>query len=418
VAAVPNADYYEVQFDGQTYSTIRQNRLTFDGLQPETDYAFSVRAANADGFSAWTPASAQTLPDPYRFAFKGVSAQCTAAAQPGQGVGKLFDGDHKTAWHTDWSNREAVPFDLTLDLHAVGQIDKIEYLPREDAGNGTLLAGSVSTSIDRQTWTPAQSFAWERNGETKTLTLNGIEARYVRLHIDQAVGGYGSGREIYVYRVPGTEATLQGDINKDGRIDENDLTSYMNYKPVCAAATATSTYVSAGDVNNNGLIDAYDISVVATQLDGGVSAQATDKAAGRLALSASKTTFNAGDEITISVSGEGLRCVNALSFALPYDAALLEYVGLEPTGMKDMVNLTYDRLHTSGQKELFPCFVNKGNNFLLEDGPLFSKRDISNATAALCSCRKPPRLSTSNISWLNLSKDKCSTLCRIARKLT
>jgi len=368
---VENADYYEVQFDGQTYSTIRQNRLTFDGLQPETDYAFSVRAANADGFSAWTPASAQTLPDPYRFAFKGVSAQCTAAAQPGQGVGKLFDGDHKTAWHTDWSNREAVPFDLTLDLHAVGQIDKIEYLPREDAGNGTLLAGSVSTSIDRQTWTPAQSFAWERNGETKTLTLNGIEARYVRLHIDQAVGGYGSGREIYVYRVPGTEATLQGDINKDGRIDENDLTSYMNYTGL-RRGDSDFDYVSAGDVNNNGLIDAYDISVVATQLDGGVSAQASDKAAGRLALSASKTTFNAGDEITISVSGEGLRCVNALSFALPYDAALLEYVGLEPTGMKDMVNLTYDRLHTSGQKELFPCFVNKGNNFLLEDGPLFT----------------------------------------------
>ena len=36
--------------------------------------------------------------------------------------------------------------------------------------------------------------------------------------------------------------------------------------------------------------------------------------------------------------------------------------------MKEMVNLTYDRLHTSGQKALYPTFVNRGNNFLLEEG--------------------------------------------------
>jgi len=33
-----------------------------------------------------------------------------------------------------------------------------------------------------------------------------------------------------------------------------------------------------------------------------------------------------------------------------------------------MVNLTYDRLHTNGQKALYPTFVNRGNNFLLEEG--------------------------------------------------
>lgn len=34
-------------------------------------------------------------------------------------------------------------------------------------------------------------------------------------------------------------------------------------------------YVSAGDINQNDLIDAYDISVVATQLDGGIEEQDT-----------------------------------------------------------------------------------------------------------------------------------------------
>ena len=128
-------------------------------------------------------------------------------------------------------------------------------------------------------------------------------------------------------------------------------------------------YVSAGDVNKNGLIDAYDISIVTTQLDGGVRASATDQAEGTIAITPSKTSYKAGDELRLTVSGKDLKCVNALSFALPYSTAELEYQGVEL--LKEMVNLTYDRLHSNGQKELFPTFVNRGNNFLLEDGDLF-----------------------------------------------
>ena len=72
--------------------------------------------------------------------------------------------------------------------------------------------------------------------------------------------------------------------------------------------------------------------------------------------------------VEVTVSGKGLHYVNALSFALPYSTSELEYAGVELLNMKDMVNLTYDRLHTNGQKELFPTFVNRGNNFLLDEG--------------------------------------------------
>lgn len=195
-------------------------------------------------------------------------------------------------------------------------------------------------------------------------------ARYIRLTIDEGVGGYGSGRQLYVYKVPGTESVLQGDINHDNRIDENDLTSYMNYTGL-RRGDADFDYVSAGDINQNGLIDAYDISVVTTQLDGGAAQRASDKAEGKLTLTPSRQTYAAGDELLITVSGQGLKCVNALSFALPYSTSEFEYLGIDPVGMKNMVNLTYDRLHTNGVKELFPCFANRGNEFLLEDGDLF-----------------------------------------------
>ena len=46
---VQNADYYEIAFNGQTYTTIRHNSLLFDDLQPATDYDFKVRAVNSEG---------------------------------------------------------------------------------------------------------------------------------------------------------------------------------------------------------------------------------------------------------------------------------------------------------------------------------------------------------------------------------
>lgn len=92
-------------------------------------------------------------------------------------------------------------------------------------------------------------------------------ARYIKLHVTESAGDYGSGREIYVFKVPGTESYLPGDINNDGKIDRNDLTSYINYTGLRKGDSDFEGYISNGDINKNGLIDAYDISVVATQLE-------------------------------------------------------------------------------------------------------------------------------------------------------
>ena len=62
-----------------------------------------------------------------------------------------------------------------------------------------------------------------------------------------------------------------------------------------------------------------------------------------------------------------------MSFALPYDSQLIEYVGMEIKDMKEMVNYTRDRLHTNGDRALYPTFFNLGNNWQLEgDSELFT----------------------------------------------
>ena len=73
-----------------------------------------------------------------------------------------------------------------------------------------------------------------------------------------------------------------------------------------------------------------------------------------------------------TVSGKDLANVNALAFALPYDTKDYEYAGLDLVDMKNMTDLTRDRLHTNGTKALYPTFANQGNEFLLEgSGKLF-----------------------------------------------
>lgn len=129
-------------------------------------------------------------------------------------------------------------------------------------------------------------------------------------------------------------------------------------------------YVSIGDLNRNNLIDAFDISAVGIKLETGVSSRQVEPLAGKVTVAPVKKTYNAGEEVQFVVSGSGLKSVNALSFALPYDTDELEYIGVDAKGMKEMKNLTYDRLHTNRQKALYPTLVNLGEKPYLEDGEL------------------------------------------------
>ncbi len=360
-SAVDNADFYEIQFNGMLYSTIRDTTLLFEDLQPEQDYSFKIRAVNKSGHSTWTDFDTRTAANPLRFAIKGIQATSSAKDQEGSEIEQLVNHNTKDGWHSNW-NVKAVPFDITLDLRSVNELDKIEYLPRAGGGNGNWLKGSVALSNDKKTWTPAGDFTWPRNDVKKDFIFTSHPvARYIKIHVDLAVGDFGSGRELFVFKVPGSSSYLPGDINNDKKIDNNDLTSYMNYTGLRSGDADFDGYISVGDVNKNGLIDAVDISNVATQLEGGVSKVQKQPLQGRIAVTASKSSYNTGEMIELQVKADDLRSVNAFSFALPYNAEDMEYQGIDAKNMGDMENLTYDRLHSNGTKCLYPTFINIGN---------------------------------------------------------
>lgn len=356
-----NADYYDIEFNNMLYSTIKDTALIFDGLNPETDYSFKIRAVNKVGSSTWANFSARTKNNPLEFAIKDITAETTVKNQDGEGLEQLLDFDEATMWHTAYGAK-AVPFDLVIDLKSIYQLDKFNYLPRSGRGNGVILMGTVSYSNNKENWTEAGAFTWERSDKIKIFDFkNKPSSRYIKLAITSAVGDYGSGRELYVFKVPETESYLPGDLNNDKKIDRNDLTSYTNYNGLKKGDADFEGYISKGDMNANNLIDAYDISVVATQIDGGIKSKTVEKVAGMLEITAPKDIYTKNEIVELIVKGEGLNEVNALSFALPYSMQDYEFVDIKPLNVKQMENLTYDRLHTDGSKILYPTFVNIGN---------------------------------------------------------
>ncbi|TKC09930.1 DUF5110 domain-containing protein [Pedobacter polaris] len=363
---VDNADFYEIEFNEMLYTTIKDTTFVFDGLTPETAYTFKLRAVNKEGNSDWAQIDATTTTNPLQFAIKGIRATSTAEDQGGSGINKLFDFDIDNGWHTKWG-QNAVPFDIVMDLKSVNQLEKIQYLPRAGGGNGVLLKGTIFYSDNKSTWTEAGKFEWAKNGDVKTFEIKDHPtARYIKIAVSTAVGGFGSGRELYVFKVPGTESYIPGDINNDKIIDGNDLTSYTNYTGLRKGDGDFDGYISNGDINKNNLIDAYDISNVATQLDGGVEIGKADKLSGSLVLTTAKTTYKEGEVVEVKVKGTNLASVNAISFGLPYNPLDFDFVGVQALGVKEMDNLTYDRLHTNGKKALYPTFVNVGDKETLK----------------------------------------------------
>ena len=148
-------------------------------------------------------------------------------------------------------------------------------------------------------------------------------------------------------------------------MDENDLTSFMNYTGL-RKGDGDFDYISKGDLNGNGLIDVYDISSVAVELEGGVSSRMVPAVEGVVTLKADKASYKVGDEVRIAVEGKGLKSVNGISLAIPYDTNEYEYLGVEATGVGQMYNMTYDRLHSNHQKALYPTFVNLGEQIYAE----------------------------------------------------
>lgn len=364
---VEGATSYDLEIDGMIFNNIKTNEYIDSGLNYDTEYSYRVRSVNKDGHSEWSELmTVRTDLDPYRNVPKDMKVEWKWGQYSSEKPENAVDGDDSSQFH---SKDSAIDKPFIIDMQKAYTIEKLDLLFRKN-GNGSVKRAEIYSSLDgvnyEKVFSNAQGSnvpAWATDGEVKTINFNKpIKARYFKVVTKESVGNFMAMREFRPYKVDGTNGQVVGDWNNSGTIEEGDLVFLENYAGL-TTADADWGYVSMADLNNNGLIDAYDISYVASKLEGGVKPSEGVELEGEVMLVPSKQELVAGETFTVDVVGTGLSDINAFSVEIPLDASKYEYVKTEGTiATSGMKNLSKVRVHTDNTQHAYVNFTNIGDN--------------------------------------------------------
>ncbi|MCK5834649.1 MAG: alpha-L-fucosidase [Lentisphaeria bacterium] len=102
-------------------------------------------------------------------------------------VEKAVDGDSKTFWHTDWTDKSSIqPHRLTIELPNAQVLTGFTYLPRQDTrtASGMVEKGSIEVSLDGKKWIKVTDFTFgnlvNSPDERRKSFAKPVKARFVR----------------------------------------------------------------------------------------------------------------------------------------------------------------------------------------------------------------------------------------------
>ena len=319
--SVENATSYEIEADGIIKTNLLSPHFVDENLVPNSLHTYRVRSRNVDGYSEWSaPLEVRTIQDPYLNVIKeNVTMYHDSQDQPGDGLKKAYDNDLGTMWHTRWTKVKDQDITyLVIDLNKAYDLDKLEYYPRDNGGNGAFISADVEVSLDGKHWTNRKVINFDRN-RVNTISLNGQRARYVRFNKLKTVGGFGSAREIMVYSMApiSNHKHLLGDLNNDKLVNVDDFEFIKNYA-FSTKGDSYFDYVNSvhGDINYNNTFDIYDIAFIHQQVD---NTLVKNRASGQIYLDVSKSNIASNQLIEIPVMGVNLENVYAYSIDLNID---------------------------------------------------------------------------------------------------
>ncbi|MCW6652147.1 discoidin domain-containing protein [Aerococcaceae bacterium NML210727] len=364
--AVEGATSYEVLVDGIRHTNITAPEFVNRDLKFNSAHKYQVRAVVGDKYTEWSDVvQATTKENPLIWAVDNIKVSSKTPAQGGTPLHNLVDKQFNSEYHSKW-DKVAIPEDLVFDLGLSYDLDKIEYHPRSAGTNGIIRRGKIYVSDDYKHWKELSTpIAWAGNNAVKQLALpKDTRGRYVWMHITDTAGGnrFVSGNEMLIFRKEGDTGRVVGDVSGNRAIDENDVTSFTNYAGLRRGIDNDfEGYVEVADLNNNGVIDAYDIYYVTRQLGDG-EAKPSKPGAGNLAWVANKENVRAGEEVEFTLRGSQLANVEAIHASFQIDKTLYEVVAdsltIDPT-LNTMDNFSRVRTHGDTTQEVFVILTNR-----------------------------------------------------------
>lgn len=371
---VAGATTYDVEIFGAVYANIPEARYELLNLDYDTDYTFRVRSRIDNRYSEWSDeATVRTNVDRYRNVIRDLDVTWTY----GSGWGNLenaFDFDAGTYFHS--TNAVTTDQQMTIDMGAAYTMDKFTYQPRMDSkGNGTVkrmdLYGSIDGVTYEKVWDGNANEAWTYSAsmevdDVKEIPLNNKKLRYLKISILSSSGGFFSASELMPYKVEGTGSWVVGDVNNSGDLEDGDLVFFENYIGLNTADSDWDYVAALGNLNDNDIIDGYDLSFVARMLGTPVT-NAEAGVDGKLMLVPSKTDIKAGDTVTVDVYGIGLKNVNSFFVEVPVDTSLMGMPQAAQPSVASiaMRNFSKVRTHTDNSVDNYIAFTNVGQQDLL-----------------------------------------------------
>ncbi|HEX9998965.1 MAG TPA: discoidin domain-containing protein [Actinoplanes sp.] len=115
----------------------------------------------------------------------------TVTADDGQdSAADVLDGDPDTAWRTA---ETAFPHVLTIDTHNRVAVGGLSYLPASGSATGRIGQYTVQISDDGSAWsTPLATGTFADDALVKTVTINTVVTRFVRLNVLSEAGARGN----------------------------------------------------------------------------------------------------------------------------------------------------------------------------------------------------------------------------------
>ncbi|VVC86880.1 unnamed protein product [Leptidea sinapis] len=199
-----NVSYYEIERDGTVFTNIMENNFAFEDFPCDSSHAFRIRSVTDEIASEWSELlTAKTLNNPFKNIIQGVKVSCNLPCQPCQEIQNLSIPNSRHIWHTHWTHGKVKSddFKLFFDLGAAYDVEKVVYLPRDDAGNGTILEIQYRSSIDNEEWTALSDvIIFNHDNKPKNINFSGLRFRYIEFTVINTIGGFGSGKHMVFFK--------------------------------------------------------------------------------------------------------------------------------------------------------------------------------------------------------------------------
>ncbi|NQX67244.1 NPCBM/NEW2 domain-containing protein [Paenibacillus alba] len=229
---------------------------------PEGELDDNVASRLAEIGQAWSPNESRP-PLPQQPIVMEHTITANSATATSGNASNAIDGlmDYVNTYvETVWQTNTSLPQSITLDLgYTYNNINMLNYLPSQNLSQGMITSYTLYVSEDGTNFTSVKSGTWDGDKTMKRVTFPSQTARYVKLEVNSAVGGFAAAGELavgsYTNEVPTRTGIDSFDVNNLYRIVNKATGKALGVGNSPANGAAVAGRTQSGEPDQQWVID-------------------------------------------------------------------------------------------------------------------------------------------------------------------